>query len=159
MGSHPDQVVSLGADPPADSTHVLWSAQVKPASPGGGTRWSVSHISGYAGNSGISEPLGRRRWCGVRDYCINHHIPTRSPLPNACRTCGATSYRSVIARGSSGEMRQSGLFQCSGCSLVFADPKAWRDGCIDAVEANGPSVTLPGERVTPELGQITFQAT
>ena len=47
---------------------------------------------------------------------------------HGCRMCGATSYRPVIARDDSGAMRPSGLFQCSGCSVVFTDPKAWRDG-------------------------------
>lgn len=47
--------------------------------------------------------------------------------------CGATSYRAVIARDDSGAMRPSGLFQCSGCSVVFADPKAWREGGINEV--------------------------
>jgi hypothetical protein len=45
--------------------------------------------------------------------------------------CGATSYRAVISRDEVGAMRASGLFQCSGCSVVFADPKAWRDGGKD----------------------------
>ena len=73
--------------------------------------------------------------------------------------CGATSYRPVVARGSADEMRQTGLYQCSGCSVVFVDPKAWRDGGIDAVEANPSSVTLltplratPVTPVTPAQG-------
>ena len=42
--------------------------------------------------------------------------------------CGATSYRHVIARDGSGAMTPAGLYQCSGCSVVFADPAAWREG-------------------------------
>ena len=60
--------------------------------------------------------------------------------------CGATSYRHVIARDGSGAMTPAGLYQCSGCSVVFADPAAWREGpqaptAISAVVQgpNGPS--------------------
>lgn len=53
-----------------------------------------------------------------------------SPL-NACRLCGATSYRRVLARDDSGALRPNGLYQCSGCSVVFANPQAWRDGGAD----------------------------
>ncbi len=42
--------------------------------------------------------------------------------------CGATSYRPVIARDAAGAMTRTGLYRCSGCSVVFADPKAWREG-------------------------------
>ncbi len=45
-----------------------------------------------------------------------------------CRMCGATSYRPVIARDAAGAMTRTGLYRCSGCSVVFADPKAWREG-------------------------------
>jgi len=47
-------------------------------------------------------------------------------LVPSCRLCGATSYRRVISRDAEGRMVASGLYQCSGCSAVFADPKAWR---------------------------------
>ena len=53
---------------------------------------------------------------------------------NACRTCGATNYRQVIARDTSGDLRPTGLYRCSGCSVVFADPKAWRDGGVDELD-------------------------
>jgi hypothetical protein len=52
---------------------------------------------------------------------------------NSCRRCGATSYGQVITRDAEGVMRHSGLFRCSGCSAVFADPKAWREGGTDEV--------------------------
>lgn len=42
--------------------------------------------------------------------------------------CGATSYRRVIDRDGIGTLRPTGLFICSGCSVVFLDPKAWRNG-------------------------------
>lgn len=45
--------------------------------------------------------------------------------------CGATSYRLVIARDASGAMTHTGLYRCCGCSVVFADPKAWREGGPD----------------------------
>jgi hypothetical protein len=50
---------------------------------------------------------------------------------NSCRLCGATSYRQVISRDDQGVIRHSGLYRCSGCSAVFADPKAWREGGTD----------------------------
>ena len=52
----------------------------------------------------------------------------RPPSLNCCRMCGATSYRHVIARDGSGAMTPAGLYQCSGCSVVFTDPVAWREG-------------------------------
>jgi len=54
-------------------------------------------------------------------------IQSRVPQ-NCCRLCGATSFRKVIARDDTGAMQATGLYQCSGCSVVFADPKAWRTG-------------------------------
>lgn len=47
---------------------------------------------------------------------------------SCCRLCGAASYRPVIARDAAGAMTHTGLYRCSGCSVVFADPKAWREG-------------------------------
>lgn len=41
--------------------------------------------------------------------------------------CGSTCYRRVVARDERGALRATDMFQCSGCSLVFADLKAWRD--------------------------------
>lgn len=56
------------------------------------------------------------------------------PVPlNACRMCGATSYRRVLARDAEGKLSPNGLYQCSGCSVVFADPQAWRDGGPEVV--------------------------
>ena len=53
---------------------------------------------------------------------------------NACRACGATNYRRVIARDDGGDLKPTGLYQCSGCSVVFANPKAWRDGGVDELD-------------------------
>jgi hypothetical protein len=47
---------------------------------------------------------------------------------NSCHACGATSYRHVIARSPDGAMRPSGLYKCTACSVVFSDPKTWRNG-------------------------------
>ena len=49
-----------------------------------------------------------------------------SPTPYACRMCGASSYRRVVMRDAAGAMTASGLYRCSGCSVVFADPHDWR---------------------------------
>lgn len=45
--------------------------------------------------------------------------------------CGASSYRPVLDRDAAGAMRSTGLYRCSGCSVVFADPRAWREGGAD----------------------------
>jgi hypothetical protein len=45
---------------------------------------------------------------------------------NCCRICGATNYRHVVERDATGVMRRTGLYRCSGCSAVFADPRLWR---------------------------------
>lgn len=55
--------------------------------------------------------------------------------------CGATSYRRVIARDDHGALRPTDLYECSGCSVVFADSKAWRDGGADDLAAPPPSFT------------------
>ncbi len=63
--------------------------------------------------------------------------------------CGATSYRHVIARDDSGAMKPTGLYQCSSCSVVFADPKAWREGGDDVpVGSSSPITPLRPSTVT-----------
>ncbi len=47
--------------------------------------------------------------------------------PYRCRLCGAASYRRLTHRGPDGVMTYSGLYRCSGCSVTFADPAAWRE--------------------------------
>ena len=64
------------------------------------------------------------------------------PLLNCCRMCGATSYRRVVARDEQGALRSTPLYQCSGCSVVFADPKAWRDGGPDQPAKVQPPQTV-----------------
>lgn len=57
-----------------------------------------------------------------------HWAPTpRQPL-NSCHRCGATAYKTLIARDGAGAMRPSGQYQCVQCKWVFKDVKAWRDG-------------------------------
>ncbi len=49
-----------------------------------------------------------------------------APDPRAhCRACGAMSYRRMIARDAAGRLMPNGLYQCTGCSLTFSDPKVW----------------------------------
>jgi hypothetical protein len=62
---------------------------------------------------------------------IHTVMPDFQPL-NRCRMCGASSYRPVVDRDGSGGMRATGLYRCSGCSVVFADPRAWREGGADS---------------------------
>lgn len=44
----------------------------------------------------------------------------------SCRLCGSTSYRNVVARNGTGEIRATSQYRCSGCTLTFQDPKEWR---------------------------------
>lgn len=75
----------------------------------------------------------------MREYCINAHMSSSGLPLNACRTCGATNYRRVIERDANGALRPTGLYHCSGCSVVFANPAAWRDGGVDvAATQAGP---------------------
>ena len=82
------------------------------------------------------------------------------PHPYACRMCGATSYRRVIDRDGTGALRPTSLFHCSGCSVVFMDPKAWRDGEGEPA----PSMVPPNVRPltllpsTSLAGQVTAAA-
>ena len=48
--------------------------------------------------------------------------------PYRCRLCGAASYRKLTHRSDDGAMQYSGLYRCSGCSVTFSDPTAWREG-------------------------------
>ena len=47
---------------------------------------------------------------------------------NRCHRCGATSYKTLIARDAAGAMRPSGRYQCVQCRLEFADVSQWREG-------------------------------
>ena len=47
---------------------------------------------------------------------------------NSCHRCGATAYKTLIARDDSGAMRPSGQYQCVRCKQVFRDVREWRDG-------------------------------
>ena len=61
------------------------------------------------------------------------------PAPASCyRMCGATSYRLVIERDAAGAMTHTGLYRCTGCSVVFADPRAWREGGEDELPPAAP---------------------
>ena len=49
----------------------------------------------------------------------------KSPA-NACRRCGSTAYRPVIARDDSGAMTPSGIYRCVGCKLELQNIDEWR---------------------------------
>jgi hypothetical protein len=68
---------------------------------------------------------------------------------NRCRMCGASSYRPVLDRDGSGAMRATGLYRCSGCSVVFADPRAWREGGADDAVALRPAAGAGDREVAP----------
>src|SRR5512135_1680998 len=84
---------------------------------------------------------------------------TRTAMPtgpiSCCRMCGATSYRPVIARDGAGAMTRTGLYRCSGCSVDFADPKAWREGRSDDVPApNEPVDSLTATRAPHAVSTV-----
>jgi hypothetical protein len=59
-------------------------------------------------------------------------MTSKAPLPhNACRLCGATSYRRLTHRSEHGAMGYSGLYRCSGCELTFESPSLWRGDAQD----------------------------
>ena len=45
---------------------------------------------------------------------------------NQCRMCGSTAYHRVIARDERGAMRASGVYQCTGCHVLFTHLSEWR---------------------------------
>ena len=61
--------------------------------------------------------------------------------PYRCRLCAAVSYRRLTHRGFDGAMQYSGLYRCSGCSVTFSDPAAWREGGqVAFVDTEAPGV-------------------
>ncbi len=60
----------------------------------------------------------------------------------ACMRCGARSYHRVIGRDRSGAMRATSLYHCTGCSAVFTDRRAWRDGSGDPGYEPGSGATM-----------------
>ena len=48
------------------------------------------------------------------------------PPANACRRCGSTAYKPVIARDASGAMTPNGTYRCVGCKLEFNTIDQWR---------------------------------
>ena len=78
------------------------------------------------------------------------------PPAHSCRLCGASNYRRVVARDEHGAQRPIDLFQCSGCSVVFTDPKAWREGNAEDMPLPRPPVVAPaavmGEHRPPPPG-------
>jgi hypothetical protein len=49
-------------------------------------------------------------------------------VQNACGHCGATSYKTLMARNEVGVMQPSGRYQCVQCRRVFSAVAQWRDG-------------------------------
>ena len=47
---------------------------------------------------------------------------------NRCHRCGATAYKTLIARDAAGAMRPSGRYQCVQCQMEFAQVSQWREG-------------------------------
>jgi hypothetical protein len=99
-----------------------------------------SFVEGWKGvKLAVGRPDGRAR----RPKTVQiHSIITRMTPMNACRHCGATSYRPVIARDDAGVMRPTGRHQCCGCRLVFDDLRDWRRAPAPAqAQAQPPAYT------------------
>ena len=47
---------------------------------------------------------------------------------NRCHRCGATAYKTLIARDAEGAMRPSGRYQCVQCRMEFSQVSQWREG-------------------------------
>lgn len=60
---------------------------------------------------------------------------------NACRRCGATAYRPVIARDANGAMMPSGAYRCVRCKLEFTSIDQWRSAA-EAGAANATALSL-----------------
>jgi hypothetical protein len=64
---------------------------------------------------------------------------------NSCHRCGASAYKTLIARDDTGAMRPSGQYQCVQCKQVFRDVREWRDGVDVAVgHSNAPMSATTG---------------
>jgi DNA-directed RNA polymerase subunit RPC12/RpoP len=68
------------------------------------------------------------------DKSMNHTSTPAHPgkraegAVNRCHRCGATAYKSLIARDAAGAMRPSGRYQCVQCQMEFAQVSQWREG-------------------------------
>ena len=49
---------------------------------------------------------------------------------NSCHSCGATAYRTVLARHERGAIQPTGQYQCVQCKLQFTDIREWREGSV-----------------------------
>jgi hypothetical protein len=66
---------------------------------------------------------------GVLGRFMAEVINTRASqprVPNSCGRCGATAYKSLMARDDTGVMRASGLYQCVQCRRIFSSLLEWR---------------------------------
>ena len=63
-----------------------------------------------------------------------------------CRLCGAATYRRLVQRGLSGVMEYANLYRCSGCSVTFSDPSAWREGSTPAAARSDTAPSAPAPR-------------
>lgn len=73
-------------------------------------------------------------------------VTARKPL-NSCHRCGATAYKTLIARDDTGAMRPSGQYQCVQCKQLFRNVREWRDGIkveFDHSNCNAQSSTQLG---------------
>lgn len=72
---------------------------------------------------------------------------TQTKPRNSCHRCGATAYKTLIARDDAGAMRPSGQYQCVQCKQVFRNVREWRDGVEDTVGLSGAEWMSHMERV------------
>ena len=126
------------------SVHRPSATAVCPKAPAG----SVTALAGATGEPARADTCRSRRTAPlahqnpIAAYCMQPQYTMSHPF-NASRMCGATSYRHVLARDDSGALRPNGLYRCSGCSVVFADPQAWREGGPDLVRTDGVTPLTP----------------
>ena len=73
-----------------------------------------------------------------------------------CRLCGAMSYRRLTHRGPEGAMAYSGLYRCSGCSVTFADPAAWRESPKGSTSTSGVEESSASPPPTPSEHNFSF---
>lgn len=79
-------------------------------------------------------PLPRMATSAVSAYPDRRAETHGGGAVNRCHRCGATAYKSLIARDAAGVMRPSGRYQCVQCRVEFAQVSQWREGMAPTLE-------------------------
>ena len=75
--------------------------------------------------------------CFMAEVLVTRGSQTR--VPNSCGCCGATAYKSLMARDDSGVMRASGHYQCVQCKRVFSSLGEWRERTLANDQLHPPT--------------------